>query len=188
MGHDQHCGWYFLDDYSAWMGQREQQLADLLAIFPQETADGTLRVNLVITEAKYIELENLAAKRKESQKQLRDTVRRLNDAIFGDSERLERESWLARLSDLVLDGIRLPAASGIDLGKWRRTIREGRCEFDIRGYSHIFVPTAGDHADCTDVSEVPQAPNSFQENLWPPRIEESRPSLLAEPGHPRPAT
>ena len=164
LGQDQHCGWYFLDDYAAWMGQREQQLADLLAISPQETTDGNLRVNLVVTEAKYIELENLAAKRKESQKQLRDTVRRLNDAIFGDPERFERESWLARLSDLVLDGIRLPAASGIDLGKWRRAIREGRCEFDIRGYSHIFVPTAGDGADCTDVSEVPEAPNAFQES------------------------
>ena len=124
------------------MGQREQQLADLLAISPHKTDSGTLRVTLVITEAKYIELENLAAKRKDSQKQLRDTMRRLNDAIFGDSERLERESWLARLSDLVLDGIRLPGASGIDLGEWRRAIREGRCEFDIRGYSHVFVPTA----------------------------------------------
>ena len=170
LGPDRHCGWYFLDDYSAWMGQREQQLADLLAISPQETNDGPLRVNLVIAEAKYIELENLAAKRKESQKQLRDTVRRLNDAIFGDSERLERESWLARLSDLVLEGIRLPAASGIDLGQWRRAIREGRCEFDIRGYSHIFVPTAGDHANCTDVSEIPEAPNAFQETYGRPEL------------------
>ena len=170
LGRDRHCGWYFLDDYAAWMGQREEQLADILAISPQETADGALRVNLVVTEAKYIELENLAAKRKESQKQLRDTVRRLNDAIFGDSERLERESWLARLSDLVLDGIRLPAASGIDLGKWRRAIREGRCEFDIRGYSHIFVPTSSDGADCTDVSEVPEAPNAFQETYGRPAL------------------
>lgn len=165
-----HCGWYFLDDYSAWMGQREQQLADLLAICPQDSNDGNLRVTLVITEAKYIELDNLAAKRKESQKQLRDTILRLNDAIFGDPERLERDSWLARLSDLVLDGIRLPAASGIDLGKWRRIIREGHCEFDIRGYSHIFVPTAGDHADCTDVNEVSGAPNSFQETYGRPEL------------------
>ena len=170
LGNNRHCGWYFLDDYSAWMGQREQQLADLLAISPHRTVNGTLRVTLVITEAKYIELESLAAKRKESQKQLRDTIRRLNDAILGDSERLERESWLARLSDLVLDGIRLPAASGIDLGEWRRAIREGRCEFDIRGYSHVFVPTAGDHADCTDVSEVPDAPNAFQETYGRPAL------------------
>ncbi len=170
LDNDEHCGWYFLDDYSSWMGQREQQIADLLAISIQEKVEKKLRVNLVITEAKYIELENLAAKRKESQKQLRDTIRRLNDAIFGDSEHFERESWLARLSDLVLDGIRLPAASGIDLGEWRRAIREGHCEFDIRGYSHIFVPTAGDHADCTDVSEVPEAPNAFQETYGRPEL------------------
>lgn len=163
LGPDRHCGWYFLDDYAAWMGQREEQLADLLAISPEETADGMLRVTLIVTEAKYIELDNLAAKRKESQKQLRDTVHRLKEAIFGEPERFDRESWLARLSDLVLDGIRLPAASGIDLGTWRRAMREGRCEFDIRGYSHIFVPTATDGADCTDVSGVPEAPNAFQE-------------------------
>ena len=170
LGLDRHCGWYFLDDYAAWMGQREEQLADILAISPQEAADDDFRVNLVVTEAKYIELENLAAKRKESQKQLRDTVRRLNDAIFGDPESFERESWLARLSDLVLDGIRLPAASSIDLGKWRRAIREGRCEFDIRGYSHIFVPTTSDGADCTDVSEVSEAPNAFQETYGRPAL------------------
>ncbi len=172
LGRDRHCGWYFLDDYAAWMGQREEQLADILAISPQETDDGTLRVNLVVTEAKYIELENLATKRKESQKQLRDTVRRLNDAIFGDPERFETESWLARLSDLVLDGIRLPAASSIDLGKWRRAIREGRCEFDIRGYSHIFVPTAADGTDCTNVGEVPETPNAFQEIYGRPALKQ----------------
>lgn len=170
LGSDRHCGWYFLDDYAAWMGQREEQLADILAISPQESATGALRVKLVVTEAKYVELENLAAKRKESQKQLRDTVRRLNDAIFGAPERFERESWLARLSDLVLDGIRLPAASSIDLGRWRRAIRQGRCEFDIRGYSHIFVPTASDVADCTDVCEVPESPKSFQETYGRPRL------------------
>lgn len=172
LGRGQHCGWYFLDDYAAWMGQREEQLADILAISPQETADGALRVNLVVTEAKYIELDNLAAKRKESQKQLRDTVRRLNDAIFGDPERFEKDSWLARLSDLVLDGIRLPAASTVDLGRWRRAIREGRCEFDIRGYSHIFVPTASDGADCTDVSEVAETPNAFQETYGRPALKQ----------------
>ena len=170
LGSDRHCGWYFLDDYAAWMGQREEQLADILVISPQETATGGLRVKLVVTEAKYIEIESLTTKRKESQKQLRDTVRRLNDAIFGGPERFERESWLARLSDLVLDGIRVPAASGIDLGKWRRAIREGRCEFNIRGYSHIFVPTAGEIADCTDIGEVPEAPNSFQETYGRPAL------------------
>ena len=65
LGHDQHCGWYFLDDYSppGWdNGNSNSQIFSLFA--PRKQTDGTLRVNLVITEAKYIELENLAAKRK----------------------------------------------------------------------------------------------------------------------------
>ena len=33
---------------------------------------------------------SLAEKRKESQKQLRDTVRRIEQALFGDPERLDR--------------------------------------------------------------------------------------------------
>ena len=63
----------------------------------------------------------------------------------------------------MLDGIRLPAASGIDLGEWRRALREGRCEIDLRGGSHVFVPTATDGLEVTDVSEIPGAPGAFQE-------------------------
>lgn len=163
LGEDQLFGWYFLDDYAAWMGQREEQLADLLAICPHVTPEGLLRVTMVVSEAKYVELDSVAAKKKESQKQLRDTVRRIDEAVFGDPERLDRDSWLSRLADLMLDGIRVPAASGIDLGLWRRALREGRCEIEIRGASHVFVPTATDGVDCSDVSEISGIGNAFQE-------------------------
>ena len=151
IGADRLFGWYFLDDYAAWMGQREEQLADLLALSPFVTPSGVLRLSMSVTEAKYVDFAGLAAKKKESQKQLRDTMRRIQEALFGDPERLDRDSWLARLSDLVLDGIRLPAASGIDLSEWRRAMREGRCEIDLKGCSHVFVPTAVENGDCTDV-------------------------------------
>jgi S-DNA-T family DNA segregation ATPase FtsK/SpoIIIE len=163
LGKDRLCGWYFLDDYAAWMGQREEQLADLLAISPQTTSDGLLRVTMAVSEAKYIDLASLAAKKKESQKQLRDTLRRIEEAVFGDPERLDRQSWLCRLADLMLDGIRLPAASGIDLSIWRRAMREGRCEIELKGTSHVFVPTASDDAEPTEVVEVAGAPGAFQE-------------------------
>jgi len=163
LGADQLIGWYFLDDYASWIGQREQQIADLLAISPQLAADGTLRITIAVSEAKYVEIEGLAAKRKESQKQLRDTLDRLEDAIFGDPERLDRQSWLARLADLMLDGIRVPAARGIDLGEWRRAMREGRCEIDLRGLSHVFVPTSSDNDDPTISTEVADARGAYQE-------------------------
>ena len=157
------CGWYFLDDYAAWMGQREEQLADILAICPHETADGTLRVTLAVSEAKYVEAAGLAASRKESQKQLRDTVRRIDEAVFGDPERLDRTSWLSRLADLMLDGIRLPASSAVDLGAWRRAMREGRCEIDLRGTSHVFVPTAVEGSGGLETSEVPGVAGAYQQ-------------------------
>lgn len=106
---------------------------------------------------------SLAAKRKESQKQLRDTLERLEDAIFGDPERLDRQSWLARLADLMLDGIRIPATRGIDLGEWRRAMREGRCEVHLKGLSHVFVPTSSDVDDPTIATEVADARYAYQE-------------------------
>lgn len=163
LGRDAPCGWYFLDDYANWMGQREEQLADLLAIRPELTAEGHLRVRLALTEAKYVGLDQLSTKRRESLKQLRDTLRRLDDALFTTPEPLERQAWLSRLGDLLLDGIRLPAASGIDLREWRRAVREGRCEFELSGVSHVFVPTATDAPDPTYVGEAPDAPNGYQE-------------------------
>lgn len=172
LGEDQLFGWYFLDDYAAWMGQREEQLADLLALCPHVTPEGMLRVTMVVSEAKYVELGSLAAKKKESQKQLRDTLRRIEEAVFGDPERLDRDSWLSRLADLMLDGIRVPAASGVDLGVWRRALREGRCEIEIRGASHVFVPTASDGADCSDVSEISGTSNAFQEIFGRPLLKQ----------------
>lgn len=163
-------GWYFLDDYAAWMGQREEQLADLLAISPYMTDAGGLRITLAVSEAKYIELNSVASKKKESQKQLRDTMRRIQEAVFADPQRLDRDSWLARLADLMLDGIRVPAASGIDLGAWRRAMREGKCEMNIVGYSHVFVPTASDGGDVTDMAEVSGIANGYQEIYGRPAL------------------
>ena len=37
VGTERYYGWYFLDDYADWLGQKEQQIADILA---QSRADG----------------------------------------------------------------------------------------------------------------------------------------------------
>ena len=34
-------GWYFLDDYAEWLGQREEQIADILALAPEQTPTGS---------------------------------------------------------------------------------------------------------------------------------------------------
>jgi S-DNA-T family DNA segregation ATPase FtsK/SpoIIIE len=118
---------------------------------------------VIIAESKYVDAASVATKRRESQKQLRDTVRRINDAIFGDSKRLDRDLWLSRFSDLMLNGIQFPANSPIDLAAWRRAVREGQCAIHMRGYSHIFVSGPSDSGECSDFGAVAEAEHSYQE-------------------------
>ena len=163
LGTGRRFGWYFLDDYAEWLGQRQEQIADVLALAPEETQDGKLQLAVIISESKYIDYASLAAKQKESQKQLRDTVRRINDAIFGDPKRLDRDLWLSRFSDLILNGIQFPANSPIDLAAWRSAVRDGECAIHMRGYSHIFVSGPSDSPDCSAFGAVAEAKESWQE-------------------------
>jgi len=163
LGLEKFHGWYFLDDYADWLGQREEQIADILALCPEELAGGGLRLTALISEAKYIDASGLAAKRKESQKQLRDTMRRVNEAVFGAPERLDRSLWLARLSDLILDGVQFPASAGLNLSDWRRAVRDGDCEIAVRGYSHVFVPGPEETADCSSFGVVANLDEAYQE-------------------------
>src|SRR5262249_54870853 len=160
------------DDYADWLGQREQQTADILVLSPKVHDDGKLQLSVVISEAKYIDASNLTAKRKESQKQLRDTVKRINDALFGNPERLDRDLWLARLSDLILDGIRFPASANLTLTDWRRAIREGGCDVFVRGYSHVFVSGPSDAPDSSDFVAVADLEDSYQEVFGRPGVRE----------------
>ncbi len=172
LGNTRSFGWYFLDDYAEWLGQREEQIADILALSPEQTADGRLQLAVIIAESKYINCASLAAGRKESQKQLRDTVRRIHDAIFGDPKRLDRDLWLSRFSDLILNGIQFPANSPIDLAAWRRAVRSGECEIYMRGYSHVFVSGPSEAAECSDFVAVAEAEQSWQEVFSRTRLRE----------------
>lgn len=163
LGENNYFGWYFLDDYAEWLGQREEQIADIMALVPQLSEDGKMRLSVILCESKFISYDNLSKKRKESQKQLRDTVRRISDAIFGNPRRLDRDLWLSRFSDLMLSGILIPAGSDMDLAKWRRAIREGECEIYLRGYSHVFVHGPSESPDCSEFAIVSELKNSYQE-------------------------
>jgi S-DNA-T family DNA segregation ATPase FtsK/SpoIIIE len=172
LGAARRFGWYFLDDYAEWLGQREEQIADILALAPEQTTDGKLQLAVIVSEAKYIDCASLSSKRKESQKQLRDTVRRINDAIFGDPKRLDRDLWQSRFSDLMLNGIQFPANSPIDLAAWRKGVRYGECGIHMRGYSHIFVSGPSDAPECSDFVTVADSEDSWQEVFSRARLRE----------------
>jgi S-DNA-T family DNA segregation ATPase FtsK/SpoIIIE len=162
IGAGKRLGCYFLDDYAEWLGEVGQQIADLLIICPEILTDGTRQLSIVVTESKYIGDSALSEKRKESQKQLRDSIRRIRQALFSEPPRLDRDLWLARFSDLLLAGIPYSAGDPIDLVGFRRSVREGTCKVFLRGYSHIFVSSA-EANDESDFVEVAECPDAYQE-------------------------
>jgi len=157
------CGWYFLDDYAMWLGQREERLADILALSPQRRGDQLVLLAL-ISEAKYVGREALADARRSSAVQLRETVLRMQEALFGNPSRLDRDLWLSRLADIILDGIEIPATDGNSLHQWRDSIRNGTAPILLKGYSHVFVHSQeSDASDPTDRIPLANVNHAWQE-------------------------
>lgn len=150
------AAWYLLDDYAEWLGQREQGLADILALAVAEDDACRPVLRVVVTEAKYTSAKGLADSRRKSRLQLRHTLQRMEEALFGDPGRLDRDLWLSRIADLLLDGV-AALGSTARLEQVRDGIRAGIVPIDMRGYSHIFVsgpadesPDLGEQEEMTD--------------------------------------
>ena len=159
IGTTRRFGWYFLDDYAEWLGQREEQIADILALSPEETADGQLQLTVTIAEAKYID----AANRRPSEKNRRSNCGIRSAASMMPCSGIPNDSIGSSGfpdSDLMLNGIQFPASSPLDLAAWRRAVREGQCRIHLRGYSHIFVSGPSDAEECSEMVTVAEAANS----------------------------
>lgn len=116
----------------------------------------------MVTEAKFVDIKNLSNSKKTSKKQLIDTVLRINEALFGEPSRLDRDLWLSKISDLLVEGTIFMQNSTISIEKWRELIRTGKVEIEIKGYSHVFVPTS----DGTDTIESEQVKITDIENCY----------------------
>jgi DNA segregation ATPase FtsK/SpoIIIE, S-DNA-T family len=161
LGTQNPIGWYFLDDYASWLGQREGQIADIMAIAPLFINQEPV-LKIIISEAKYIDAAGLADARKTSQKQLRDTVFRIASALFISPSRLDRDLWLARLSDLLLEGIEFSSDAKLSIDEWREGIRNGEIRIDLCGYSHVFATGASNNLDADRVP-IPKVERCWQE-------------------------
>ena len=131
---------FLLDDYAAWLAQRENRLADLLGLCVEEDG-GAMCLHVAVIEAKYVGAAGSAEARRSSKAQLVATLSTFDDALFGDPGRLDRDIWLSRLSDLLLDAVVPPGSTGL-LERARAAIRDGMARISMRGYSHVFVHSA----------------------------------------------
>ncbi|CAM4400520.1 FtsK domain-containing protein [Comamonas aquatilis] len=132
--------YFLLDDYASWLSQPESRIADILAINVEEKDEG-IRVIISIVESKYVGADGLAAARRGSKDQLLQTLDKFREALFGDPGRLDRDVWLARLADMLIDAEIPPGMTGL-MERARSKLREGEVEISLRGYSHIYVHTS----------------------------------------------
>ena len=141
IGKDRPVAWCFLDDYSQWLGKKDgASIADLLVLAPTTNADGSLRLDVVVTEAKFVLFDGVTDAKATSAKQLGDTLAQLTEALDGSTEKLDQSIWLARLSDiLITQTVTPPGSVPIDTAAWRGAIRRRECSVRVWGYSHVFV-------------------------------------------------
>ena len=132
---------FFLDDYAAWLGQKEDGIADLLCLAIDPHTPTKLRI--IVTEAKYVSPAAASDARKTSRRQVEATVNRIRNALFESPGRLDRDHWLSRIADLLLDAVKSPREEQL-FDALRRRVRSGDVEIDLRGYSHIFVSGGGE--------------------------------------------
>ena len=94
-----------------------------------------------IVESKYVAAGGVAKARRDSKDQLLATLGMFREALFGDPGRLDRDVWLARLADMLIDADIPPGMTGL-MERARAKLREGDVEISLRGYSHIYVHTS----------------------------------------------
>lgn len=132
--------YFLLDDYAGWLSQPESRIADILALNVEER-DEDIRVVISIVESKYVGADGLAKARRDSKDQLLATLGMFREALFGDPGRLDRDVWLARLADMLIDADIPPGMTGL-MERARAKLREGEVEISLRGYSQVYVHTS----------------------------------------------
>lgn len=147
-------GWYFLDDFSSWFGQEEGKIADIMALSPIIGAGGERRLLVYITEAKYVNSQGYKNHARTSAKQLVETVIRIDRALDQAIERIDRNVWLHRLGDFMLEGMEPFDEDGWDLYKWSDAIRKDEIDIEIHGYSHVFVHSDDGPVDAHDYEDL----------------------------------
>ena len=175
-GEDFPLGWYFLDDFASWFGQREEQIADIMAIAPR-TENGRPVLKVVISEAKYVGSAGYRAQAKKSAKQLEETVARIGRALDPKHKRIDRNAWLNLLGDFMIEGIKpfddSDRLNGWDLHRWSDEVRQDRVPIELVGFSHVFVHDDDGYVDAGASTPLKGMPHCLQEVFDRPSVAEA---------------
>jgi S-DNA-T family DNA segregation ATPase FtsK/SpoIIIE len=152
--------YFLLDDYASWLSQPESRIADILALNVEEHED-SVKVVISIVESKYVGTDGLAKARRDSKDQLLSTLGMFREALFGDPGRLDRDVWLARLADMLIDAEIPPGKTGL-MERARAKLREGDVEISLRGYSQVYVHSSDANAGSSSDQELLEESDGVQ--------------------------
>lgn len=158
-------GWFFLDDLADWFGQREEQIADIMVLAPH-IVNGKPVLKIAISEAKFVSSRGYRTQAKKSAKQLEETVARLSRAIDPKHNRIDREIWLHRLGDFMIDGMEpfnQDLLKGWDLHKWSDEVRQDKIPIQLAGFSHVFIHDTEECVDTGDATPLKGMPHCTQQ-------------------------
>ena len=171
-GADLPLGWYFLDDFASWFGQREEQIADIMAIAPRmENGNPVLKV--AISEAKFVGSMGYRAQAKKSAKQLEETAARISRALDPKHKRIDRDIWLHRLGDFMIEGMEPFDPTQLNdwnLHEWSDEVRQDKVPIQLVGFSHVFVHDDDEYVDADGSSPLKGMPHCVQQVFDRPRV------------------
>jgi S-DNA-T family DNA segregation ATPase FtsK/SpoIIIE len=168
---------FLLDDYADWLAQKESRIADILGLCVEEGDEGPI-LHVAVVESKYVAHGGVAEAKRSSRAQMMATLSTFRAALFGDPGRLDRDVWLSRLADLLVDADIPPGCSGL-LERARAKLRDGEAKISLRGYSHVFVHSA-DPAAGPSASEQMLVDDTDGIEAWQEVFERPEVRLLAE--------
>ncbi len=179
--HSLPIGWYFLDDYASWFGQREEQIADIMAIAPRiENGKHVLRI--AISEAKFVGSKDYKGQARKSAKQLEETISRLRRALDPrHKRRIDRGLWLHRIGDFIIDGMKAFDSEnfgGWNLHKWSDEVRQDKVPIILAGFSHVFVHDSDKYVNAVELEPL-SGGGCFQWIFDKPRVADALRSFAA---------
>lgn len=145
----------YIDDYADWflssinseeklMMTQNNVLADVLSITPIFVENKLTTVYVDVVEAKFCNESNRVGHAKKSLQQTKDSFTQIKK-VFEENDCFDKEYWLAKISDLIVETHHKSFAEGLTSEDIRNAIRLDKdINFIVRGMSYVFVHDYGD--------------------------------------------
>ena len=158
----------YIDDYADWflssvnseeklLMTQNNVLADILSITPIFTDGKITTIYIDIIESKFCNESNHLGHSKKSLQQTKDSYAQIRK-VFDENDCFDKEYWLAKISDLIVETYHKSFAGGLTSEDIRNAMRlDKNINFIVRGMSYVFVHDyEEDYQNITNIENVEQ--------------------------------